>query len=1129
MFIPLRNQACFHATCSFRVSCVRRLTDIFRTITTNSIRSMKTRFLLAFGLAAMVCACAKDGVPSEEPSNEGNILVVKAGLDLSKTALQDKVDGKYPLVWSEGDVLVLNGVPSKPLDASLAGRSYADFEFEGTFSAPYDLVYCGKEGAADVAVFKDHQTFTEGTSAPFEAPLCASVNDLSSVTMANAAAVVKLSFTGEGITLKKIVLRARGEEPVAGEFTLGKTEGVFDGSVIAPAEGGKPNICLVLGEQGVQLAGEPVDFHIVIPAGTYSKGFNVYAVNSENKTMALTMSSLTSVETGKVYEMPVTQFVPGNILVIAEPSDMDLLKTVINDAGVGKRVILVDDIDMTGIQWTSFGSGGSVTAAGNFTGTLDGLGHTIKGLTTPLFGNLAGCVKNLTIEADITYTGNNTYYKGSDYGMGILAGYITNVASYTAGTVVVENVTTKGSLTVDRTTNHNFNVGGLVGANNGAKVVGCTNEANVTYKGTLNAPSSGTSYAIVGGVIGASQSTAPEIHELTNKGDVTVSAELRSSYLRLGGVVGQIAADAQQEIVNLVNEGKVTSKGKSSAESSHAGVVGYMAVASRSLKGLVNRGELHVSASHYPSAGISQRVGGLVGYLQATKISNSTNYGKIFIEPGYTFTFHTIAGCVGIAKSAMTLENVANEGDMEFNAPLKSVTTSWSRIGGVLGHAENISTLVVKDCHNSGNMTFNCGEGNGTVIAGGVMGNLKVNNTIDITGTYNSGNLIFNGNVTSSDTQTIELAGIVSRVEPNNDAPQFTLNITGNDGVPTNSGKIALYETTQLSYLPYAGGIVGYAFGKSAEAPCTINISHCSNTGAIDRKITGYTYVKAEYTASNRYHYAGGIAARIGSADMRISDCSNSAQIQFSKNNGTATALGSDSQAAGYAGGILGNGGGYVAGKGVVHNCTNSGNVPSIEGYAGGIVGYCWSLEVSGEKGKFCSNTGDIAYRTQSPTAYPQCTSGGILGGGSTNIKVLWCYNTGSIGGNGSCGALIGNVANINSKPVVEHCKANCMLSCGSTWAKAGFLFGFTSKQEDGHVLLANVKNCAVGGTYHYGTNNPYVAPTAENFVNHLYYNKVTAPKAAQDNAAATSVLTLEEVADKGITLWDGQSKVDWE
>ena len=151
---------------------------------------------------------------------------------------------------------------------------------------------------------------------------------------------------------------------------------------------------------------------------------------------------------------------------------------LVNGGKTDINITLDKNIDLTGKGWTPIGT----DYDNSYTGTFDGGGHTITGLTVTTndeyaglfgylgnFGNAAGTVKNVVMDG-IQITCNHRL------------GYAGGVAGFSWGTI--ENCSVSGSIS------GTVSVGGVVGAQRDRSITGCSSSA--TVKGTLN----------VGGVAG---------------------------------------------------------------------------------------------------------------------------------------------------------------------------------------------------------------------------------------------------------------------------------------------------------------------------------------------------------------------------------------------------------------------------------------------------------------------------------------------------------------------------------------------------------------------------------------------------------------------------------------------------
>ena len=203
---------------------------------------------------------------------------------------------------------------------------------------------------------------------------------------------------------------------------------------------------------------------------------------------------------------------------------------LVNGGKTDINITLDKDIDLTGKEWTPIGTGYS----NKYTGTFDGGGHTIKGLTVTtndqfvgLFGSIgyAGTVKNVMME-DVQITSNRS------------SGFAGGVAGYSDGTI--ENCSVSGSVS------GTVYVGGVVGVQIGGSITGCSSSA--TVKGTVD----------VGGVAGQTNSSAT-LTACYATGNVTLEIAPKKN-IAGGGLVGM---NAGSSLLACYATGNVTSTGSS--------------------------------------------------------------------------------------------------------------------------------------------------------------------------------------------------------------------------------------------------------------------------------------------------------------------------------------------------------------------------------------------------------------------------------------------------------------------------------------------------------------------------------------------------------------------------------------
>ena len=215
----------------------------------------------------------------------------------------------------------------------------------------------------------------------------------------------------------------------------------------------------------------------------------------KEKTIKVENNGYTVSEDGKTYSVSNAE----GLKAVAE--------LVNNDWKLDIDITLTDDINLKGIEWTPISNADNKA----YTGTFDGGGHTITGLTvttdhryTGLFGFIKGTVKNVVLtEVNIT---SGTFVGG--------------VAGWSFGGHI-ENCSVSGSVSGSS----GSDVGGVVGYQQVGSITGCSSSA--TVKGTERA----------GGVVGVTNGGTTPLTACYATGDVTVENN-GTSNAWAGGIVG---------------------------------------------------------------------------------------------------------------------------------------------------------------------------------------------------------------------------------------------------------------------------------------------------------------------------------------------------------------------------------------------------------------------------------------------------------------------------------------------------------------------------------------------------------------------------------------------------------------
>lgn len=277
------------------------------------IRKEMKKYLLCCLLVLCATACHKD-VISE------NVLSIAAGLpsQVTKTALGPKSGSSWPLLWSEGDCLYLNGVSSSLLSASEAGGATATFKFSGIGGASvWNYTYCGVAGSDCTVVFPSTQSCSDGNIALNTLPMYASASSASSITLIPLGAVLRFSFTSSSaVTVSQLQVKALGGESVCGNYSIAKNgSGLLNGNLTAAGDN-RDNVLIAA---GVALSSSPSSFCIVVPPGTYASGFKADITASDGKIMEVWFNTKSNktLSAGTLYDFGESAFVPMGSSVMA--------------------------------------------------------------------------------------------------------------------------------------------------------------------------------------------------------------------------------------------------------------------------------------------------------------------------------------------------------------------------------------------------------------------------------------------------------------------------------------------------------------------------------------------------------------------------------------------------------------------------------------------------------------------------------------------------------------------------------------------------------------------------------------------------------------------------------------------
>ena len=1071
--------------------------------------------IIVLGIVAVSCEKEMDS-PDQELLKEASeevlpgepvtvILSVPDSPD-TKTALGAKSGSSYPVNWSagDGDYLSLNG------SAPIASNKDSETQYSATFKpasglSVYNFLYRGISGRDDQVTFPASQSYVangfDSTSMPMYA---ASASRSNNVTFNHLGALLKFSITdteghlpsGKGIDA--ITLTAEDENmSLSGTFSIGKTSNLLNGTLTPTSSGA--SLTYSFGSHKT-LSSTPFVFYIAIPSGTYDGGIKLTIVDNNGGSMDLyvmTESAKKTIAAGTVREFDTVDYVPAseaNLIMIYD--DASFLKFV-NAVAAGRKTVNARVTKNTSPLTLSTATVNAFNSIEGYKGIFDGNNKEIAGLTKPLFDDLQGTVKNLTLNSTISVT------DASDCRLGIFAKQI--IPSFEVDDDPgLQNCTANGSVifTPSETLQDQPSIGGLIGYNKGGTITNCTNQAIVsigenagvthntgtrqpaiggvvartkdgaiisgcTNAGTVSCAEQFDGNIYLGGVLGFAEATADAISGCTNSGLVKTAASCSTSAsLHIGGVIGLGKAATIETCTNL-SGGTVTTEACSVGNYlCQGGVIGRISNDSVTYSGLSNAGTLNVDGRCTGSSG-GVFAGGVVGRCMdgasLTELTNSGSINASLEDPTYT-TF--IGGIV--ARVTKSLSNCNSTGGTISYTGTNAASPLY--IGGIVAYtnAENVS---ISSCTSAMNInvggSFSPTSGN-FYATGGIIGNVAVASGA-VSDCLNTGNITLSQDLTSNG--YTYLGGVAGRT-------QGSITNSSNGGSVTFTGR-------NNTNNPWIGGIVGDTpddsaisiSGKYSSAPATNYGNVIVNTSI----------------QNNKYILVGGVVGRLRCA---VKSATNAGQINVPQL--TCTSL--------YAGGIAGSG---TTANASITSCQNladgdfniSGLTSNQSSYFGGIAGHAENLSITFTG---CTNYGDIVVTSGSKVArdytiggiagtincaLSSCINnglisnaapmtggasywlqmGGIVGWNNTSATITGCHNTGNVTNTGNSGGYItiGGVSSENKALISNSDNTGNVTNSGNSGngrpIAIGGVVGYA--HEAGLTSCSNGTSSAVGGT----------------------------------------------------------------
>ena len=492
---------------------------------------MRIRFFALAALALSLAACTQDEAGFLPEGAEGTPIVFTAtGLNPAATAIagtRAPADGNWTGVQSvavmmDGTVKTYNVTPSTadPTSATLTSTDSYYWTNHNNITVTAWWPYTAGETTPPAVKVKANQSaqkdfegsdliVADGQTVTYGSPTLRFTHRTARVT------IVLTDYTEGLASVQMTGLSTEGDNP----------------DIIVPYDKGSNTYTAIVAPQSVA-------------AGTTF----ITCTFTNGKTFVYKMKNATDWQAGGEYTYTVSLAAAKDLGYTIESNgsytvyNADCLLNIAELVNGGKtdiNITLDKNIDLTGKDWTPIGT----SFDNSYTGTFDGGGHTITGLTITtkdqfvgLFGylNRAGTVKNVVMEG-IQITSNHMF------------GNTGGVAGFSWGTI--ENCSVSGSVSGTKC------VGGVVGAQKAGSITGCSSSA--TVKGTVD----------VGGVAGEKWGSMTACYATGN-----VTLEIDSPKNLSGG--GLVGFNGGSGVLACYATGNVTSTGSSTGNVHIGGLFG---------------------------------------------------------------------------------------------------------------------------------------------------------------------------------------------------------------------------------------------------------------------------------------------------------------------------------------------------------------------------------------------------------------------------------------------------------------------------------------------------------------------------------------------------------------------------
>lgn len=439
---------------------------------------------------------------------------------MTRTFLDITSGATFPVYWSDGDAVSVNGVKSSPLSIP-EGAKVSKAEFQVTnIEPPYQVIYPDSsylgnddEGYVELMIpsVQDYRpdSFGCGSAIMFGS----SDSEGGIVGLHNLCGAICATLKNDSSVIMSASLTSLGSAPIAGQFKLNASSGELT------EVSGTRTSCLAIPEGGITLSTNGTRFFFTVPAGKYPDGFCLRFDDGTRHIQrnywlrpAKGMPAGIDISAGELVMFDALEYDPDAREITSEQDWDEFVEAY--KAGVWEDDWLGKDGSIKVGADFSVSSSSSIE---DFSYILDGCGHEITFIdaTSPLIKNLSGTIRNLTIS-------------GTSTAQSVFSESICENAT-------IEKCINKASISVPEFNDH-VSAAPFASSMTGGSIVNCTNMGSVFIQGRLE-----NSYRISAGGIVAIMPTLASCAEISgchNLGTVTVNVTKPAGVATYPGICG---------------------------------------------------------------------------------------------------------------------------------------------------------------------------------------------------------------------------------------------------------------------------------------------------------------------------------------------------------------------------------------------------------------------------------------------------------------------------------------------------------------------------------------------------------------------------------------------------------------